>query len=171
MSRRSRLVFQIQLKKFVTPSSPVFLRMSGAFVMRPVAAVWFVTWLVTGALTPLRTVSSISRFETKGSDTVTYRLPLAANTPTLTATEPTVSHIHITIRRFDTDKLWRLPIYVGLFHPTRELLIAAPTRYHAACIADQIITDDEWFPSFSAEPVDSEDALLLALATIGSDPR
>lgn len=53
----------------------------------------------------------------------------------------------------DPATLWRLRVFIGLFRLSRELYILAPTRYHAACIADHLLTDDEWFPTFSAEPV------------------
>lgn len=66
-------------------------------------------------------------------------------------------------------QLWRVPIFVGLFHNSRELIVAAPTRYHAACAADQIITGDEWFPSFSAEPITNDDILQILMK--GSDPQ
>lgn len=57
-------------------------------------------------------------------------------------------------RAVDSGSLWRVRLFVGLFRPSRDLLIVAPTRYLAACVADQIITGDEWFPSFSPEPID-----------------
>lgn len=76
---------------------------------------------------------------------------------TTTITTPVnVQHVEPgTDRLTDAVTLWRLRVFVGLFRLSRELYIVAPTQYHAACIADQLLTDDEWFPTFSAEPVAS----------------
>lgn len=91
-------------------------------------------------------------------------------TSTTTAPMVTGSADLATSRGLDRPvTLWRLEVFRGLFHPSRVLFIDAETKFHAECTADQLITGDEWFPTFAAERVTNDE--ILELLTKGSDPR
>ncbi|MDQ4214757.1 hypothetical protein [Microbacterium capsulatum] len=50
--------------------------------------------------------------------------------------------------------LWTVETFYGLFEPRRILTLEASSLYGAECAADELLTDGEWFPSFTATRIE-----------------
>lgn len=51
------------------------------------------------------------------------------------------------------EQEWEITTFVGLFRAGRTMTLRATSQFAAECVAQQILSTDEWFPSFSARRV------------------
>lgn len=52
-----------------------------------------------------------------------------------------------------SERLWQIEVFIGMFHPTRVLVVQSRTQFEAECLADELLAPGEWFSSFTASPV------------------
>lgn len=51
------------------------------------------------------------------------------------------------------EQEWEISTFVGMFRPGQTMTMRASSQFEAECIAQQSMSTDEWFPSFSARRI------------------
>ena len=51
------------------------------------------------------------------------------------------------------EQEWEITTFVGMFRPGQTMTLRASSQFEAECIAQQSLSTDEWFPSFSARRI------------------